>query len=300
MLKRLAKRVIQSSPDSVQRVAWRARLLARLARADLPFLEQFDWLWRGFSLDVPWPKAQVEAEPFDPDNALRTYFETHREGPGIWKWLHYFDVYDRHFKKFRGREVHILEIGIYSGGSLPMWREYFGPGCHVYGVDIEEACLAYQGDGIDVFIGDQADRDFWKRFREKVPHVDIVVDDGGHRAEQQAVTLEELLPHVAPGGVFLCEDIHGSLNHFSSYVSGLVHQLNSFQIPVAAPDEKGQRRRSPVGGLQGAVASIHSYPFVTVIEKRDAPIGALLDDKHGTRWQPFFENEPEAAAGTGC
>lgn len=44
------------------------------------------------------------------------YFVTHNTGPGIWKWLHYFDIYHRHLQKFRGKEVNILEIGIYSGG----------------------------------------------------------------------------------------------------------------------------------------------------------------------------------------
>ena len=44
----------------------------------------------------------------------------------VWKWKHYCDVYHRHFSKFVGREVHVLEVGIYSGGSLQMWREYFG------------------------------------------------------------------------------------------------------------------------------------------------------------------------------
>jgi hypothetical protein len=92
-----------------------------------------------------------------PDNPLATFFDGHTEGPGLWKWRHYFDIYHRHFAKFVGREVHIVEIGIYSGGSLAMWRHYFGDGARLYGVDIEEACRAYEADDVRVFIGDQAD-----------------------------------------------------------------------------------------------------------------------------------------------
>src|SRR4051812_27993068 len=61
---------------------------------------------------------------------LEDYWDAHKEGPGIWKFRHYFDIYENHFSKFVGSEVHVVEIGIYSGGSLKMWRDYFGPQCH--------------------------------------------------------------------------------------------------------------------------------------------------------------------------
>ena len=38
---------------------------------------------------------------------------------------------------FAGAEVTVLEVGIYSGGSLLMWRDYFGADCTIYGVDIQ-------------------------------------------------------------------------------------------------------------------------------------------------------------------
>ena len=72
-------------------------------------------------------------------NPLWEYFKNHKDGHGIWKWEHYFDIYHRHFAQFVGQKVNVLEIGIYSGGSLEMWRSYFGEESHIYGVDIEEA-----------------------------------------------------------------------------------------------------------------------------------------------------------------
>ena len=78
------------------------------------------------------------------DNPLERYFKSHKIGRGIWKWNHYFKIYDRHLRKFRGRSVNILEIGIYSGGSLDMWQSYFGEGATIYGVDIEPSCKAYE------------------------------------------------------------------------------------------------------------------------------------------------------------
>ena len=87
-----------------------------------------------------------------------------------------------------------------------MWRDFFGDRCQIYGVDIEPACRQYENTHTRVFIGDQADREFWHQLRRDVPRLDIVIDDGGHRAEQQVVTLEETLPYLSPGGVYLCED----------------------------------------------------------------------------------------------
>ena len=220
-------------------------------------------------------------------NPLLDYFNAHKEGPGIWKWKHYFDIYHRHFSPFVGREVHILEVGIYSGGSLDMWKAYFGPRCHIYGVDIEPACKAYEGDHVRVFIGDQADRSFWNEFKTQAPRIDIVVDDGGHLPEQQIVTLEEMLPHLSPGGVYLCEDVQAEFNDFAAYVRGLSDSLNA-QCLTQPLTPATQQIDSPVNAFQRAIHSVHLYPYVTVIEKNAQPVEQLVAPKHGTEWQPHL------------
>jgi SAM-dependent methyltransferase len=213
------------------------------------------------------------------ENPLEAYFDAHASGPGIWKWRHYFDVYHRHFSKFVGKEVHILEIGIFSGGSLGMWKEYFGPKCRVYGVDVSEACKAYEDDTVKVFIGDQADRSFWKRFKKEVPVIDIVIDDGGHKPHQQIATLEEMLPHLRGGGVYLCEDVVFPFNRFQCYMNGFTQRLNAHiqgEEPLLAVPNETQR----------AVSSVHFYPYVTVIERRETAMTQLSSEQHGTEWQP--------------
>jgi hypothetical protein len=217
-------------------------------------------------------------------NPLEAYFESISTGPGVWKWRHYFDAYHRHFARFVGREVHMVEVGIYSGGSLPMWRHYFGPLCHVYGTDIEPTCAAHAGPQTKVFIGDQADRSFWAKFRVAVPRVDILLDDGGHTPEQQRITLEEMLPHIAPGGVYVCEDIHGTQNDFTAFVHGLTHELGG-ATPTGTPKNEPGLACEP-SAFQRSIASVHHYPFLTFIEKRPAPLEVLFAPKHGTQWQP--------------
>jgi len=155
-----------------------------------------------------------------------------------------------------------------------MWREYFGESCHVYGVDIEAACMAYGDEKTKVFIGDQADRAFWAKVRKAVPTIDILIDDGGHLPEQQRITLEEMLPHICSGGVYLCEDIHGADNEFAAYVQGLANGLNS-ATPAEMPKDTAGLAFT-VTGLQGTIHSIHLYPFVAVIEKRERNLDLLI------------------------
>jgi hypothetical protein len=213
-------------------------------------------------------------------NDFETYFDAHETGRGIWKWQHYLPMYDRHFEKFRGREVHVVEIGVYSGGSLDMWREYFGPLAHIYGVDVAPECKVYEEPGVEIFIGDQADPDFWKRFVSQVPRVDIVIDDGGHKLYQQVATLEALLPHMRPGGVYVCEDLVGEYNGFLDYAFGLSRALHTYRPPTKIATGR------PPSDAQSVIDSMHFYPYVTVIEKREERLEGLSCPKHGTEWQP--------------
>ncbi len=216
--------------------------------------------------------------PADNHNPLEAYFEAHREGPGIWKWRHYFGIYHRHLAKFVGRPVQVVEIGVYSGGSLEMWRHYFGEQCRVYAVDIDPACTAYGNEWVRVLIGDQADPGFWQRFRDEVPAVDVVIDDGGHQPSQQVATLEGLLPHIRPGGVYVCEDVHGVSNVFHGYVDGLSRLLHRHGPNLDAP--------FPPTPFQQHVGSVHRYPFAVVIEKAEFPVPRFESASRGTEWRP--------------
>jgi cephalosporin hydroxylase len=220
-------------------------------------------------------------------NPLRAYFNAHRQGPGIWKWDHYLDVYHRHFSKFRGRQVTVLEIGIYSGGSLLMWRDYFGADCTIYGVDIQSECLAYENAFTHVLIGDQADPRFWAKAKQSLPRLDIVIDDGGHGYAQQRKTLECLLPHMCPGGVYVCEDVHGAENRFAAFSFGIVDALNNAQYMAHDLDDPEKRLVSKTVGLQAAIKAICFYPFIMTIELQDTTVSQLIAPKRGTKWQPF-------------
>jgi hypothetical protein len=209
-------------------------------------------------------------------NELERYFDAHTEGPGLWKWRHYFRIYERHLAKFVGQEFTLVEVGIFSGGSLFMWREYFGAQCRIIGVDIEEKSRLFAEDGFEVFIGDQADPNFWADFRREVPEVHVLIDDGGHQAHQQQATLREVLPHLQPGGVYICEDIDGATHVFHSYIDGLTRPLSS--------DMGTDSKPAPI---HEHIESVHRYPIVVVIEKPAAQVPPFEAPRHGTQWQPW-------------
>ena len=218
---------------------------------------------------------------------LEQYFDANREGPGIWKWRQYFDAYERHLAKFVGRAPRLVEIGVYSGGSLGMWRDYFGEGAQVIGVDIEGACRAYEATGIEIVIGDQGSPEFWAAFTRDHRPLDIVIDDGGHEPGQQIATLEALLPHLREGGVYICEDAVGTANEFQAYVDGLARNLNADEWISESP------ATVRTNAFQSIVHSIHRYPFLVAIERNPAPVEELTAPRHGTEWQPFFGREDE-------
>ena len=124
----------------------------------------------------------------------------------IHKWYHYFDVYERFLSPLRGQPLRMLEVGVYKGGSLRMWSEYFGPSATLYGMDIEPGAAGRAPPNVRVFIGDQADRGFLRSVVDELGELDVVLDDGGHKMSQQIATFEELYPITKK--LFIVEDTH--------------------------------------------------------------------------------------------
>jgi cephalosporin hydroxylase len=202
-------------------------------------------------------------------NPLADYFFNNR-GRLIQKWHHYFDIYHRYFAAFRGRSPLVLEIGVFEGGSLQMWREYFGPGCRIVGIDSDPRCREFAEDGVTVLIGDQADRAFLADVRNRFPPFDIVIDDGGHTMEQQITAFEELYPHVQPHGLYVCEDVHTSFvekfgggrgrpGTFLEHAKGLVDRLYGWY---------GKDGKSHVDDFTRSMYAVHFYDSIVVVEKR--------------------------------
>jgi cephalosporin hydroxylase len=138
-------------------------------------------------------------------------FECYKKSPYLSiKYSSYFPVYDMLFGPWRGKPVTFMEIGVLNGGSLFMWREFFGPQARIIGLDLNPGAKKWEAEGFEIFIGSQSDPEFWKSVMAQVGEVDLVLDDGGHSYEQQIVTVEGVLPYVREGGLLVVEDTHTS------------------------------------------------------------------------------------------
>lgn len=152
------------------------------------------------------------------------------------KWDCYFNVYEQFLSPFRGKAMTLVEVGIFNGGSLYMWREYLGKQARIIGIDLNPNAMRLEDEGFEIVIGDQADPDFWREFYARVGDIDVLIDDGGHRNNQQIITVEQALPHVRDGGAVLVEDVHASYMKefgnpsrysFVNYAFNMVHRVNS-------------------------------------------------------------------------
>ena len=205
-------------------------------------------------------------------NEFERCFNEH-EGRLVSKWKHYLGVYDDHLSRYRGTDVHVLEIGVNHGGSLQLWRKYFGDQAKLYGVDVNPHCLALEEPSTKIFIGDQSDRGFLASLAAQLPRIDVLIDDGGHSMAQQIATYEVLFPRVAEDGVYLCEDVCTSYwrkyggayrkrGSFIEYSKNLVDSLNAWHSEDPS--------RLKVSGFTRSVRSVTYYDSVVVIEKRPA------------------------------
>ncbi|MCL1880885.1 MAG: hypothetical protein FWF76_01755 [Oscillospiraceae bacterium] len=126
----------------------------------------------------------------------------------IHKWIHYFPVYEKHFKKFVNESIVFWEIGVFKGGSLQMWKRYFGPFVKIIGIDINPECKKHEDHQIHVCIGDQSDHKFLQSVIDEHGAPDIVLDDGSHVMEHVCKTFEFLYDKVSKNGVYMVEDMH--------------------------------------------------------------------------------------------
>lgn len=172
------------------------------------------------------------------------------------KFLHYFPIYEHLFAGFRGQEFTFVEFGVQGGGSLQMWREYFGPKARIVGVDLNPQAAADSPD-FDVRIGDQGDQRFLDDLFTDLGQVDVVLDDGGHQSFQQILTVQRALAHARGPLLVAVEDTTTSFDR----VSSLFHRNLSFQRFAQAASDMLTERSLTQSAEPSLLDSIWSVEF---------------------------------------
>lgn len=198
------------------------------------------------------------------------------------KHTNYFDIYDSLLSKYVGKDITFVEIGILDGGSLFMWREFLGKDARIIGIELNPEAIKWREYGFEIFIGDQSDPQFWIDFFLEVGDIHVLLDDGGHRNDQQFVTLKSAIPYVLDGGLIVVEDTQTSFMKFESFrrysfVSFLEDKIKSL---YARSDELGMKRDA----FSNSVYSMEFFTGVCVLHiNRELCVTTQRIENGGTR-----------------
>ena len=174
----------------------------------------------------------------------------------------YFNVYDHLLEEYVGKDITFVEIGVLDGGSLFMWRDFFGDKARIIGIEINEEAKVWEKHGFEIFTGSQGDLGFWEDFYNEVGKVDVILDDGGHTYRQQILTVECSLKNINPGGKIIIEDTYTSYEReygypsnysFIKYVSNLVDGIN-LRTPKIKTNKKANKIISNISFFESIVA----------------------------------------------
>ena len=225
-------------------------------------------------------------------NDLFKYFENN-QNRAIDKWLHYFEIYETYFSKYRGKEINILEIGLFQGGSIQLWQNYFGDKLNYYGIEIDPKCKRYEENKVKIFIGSQSDPQFLAEVISQIPKLDIIIDDGGHTMNQQIVSFKSLFNHVKDDGIYLIEDLHTS--YWKVYGGGYKRQGTFINFSKNLIDKinahHSKQKSLVVDNYTNTIKSLHYYDSVLVVLKGiiSKPISKLTGNK---TFENFYETPP--------
>lgn len=232
--------------------------------------------------------------------------DAYASGPGVEKYRHYFEIYERFLEKFRGRRARALEIGIADGGSSVLWRRWLGASLELHCLDVNPRCVA--GDAAaTTHHGDQGDAAVLAAVAAAASGpFDVVIDDGGHAMHQQIASFQFLYPRLAPGGVYVVEDVHTSYwpsfggdsgSSFVDFARDRVDALHYFRAPPAARAKMGPGARE----FAAWTKAVSVFESVVVFEKRATPADArsFAPAIRGSDFTPGVGQRSDSTSGIG-
>ena len=143
------------------------------------------------------------------DNNLLQLFKNHNDNV-YFKFQNYVAEYDQIFSRYRNTNVSLLELGVRDGGSLQIWKKYFGQQSTIHGIDINsKVCDLELGEGISTFCFNVMNETLW--LEHTMLHTyDIIIDDGSHVNSNVIKTFKVIFPYLNIGGIYVIEDTRTS------------------------------------------------------------------------------------------
>lgn len=162
--------------------------------------------------------------------------------------LEHADHYQRHAPPLNlshaAPPLKFLEIGVQSGGSARMWRQWYGRRLTYVGVDVDPAVKRshHPEEQIYIEVGSQSDAAFLRHVCAAHGPFDVVIDDGAHVPELSRATLSTIFPEssgcMKSQSLYVIEDTHTLLrsSHTSGYASDLYNIVGEAFYALHAPN----------------------------------------------------------------
>lgn len=215
----------------------------------------------------------------------------------------YVRIYERILAPCRQAPITVAEIGLihvftqaeYAGRleqagcpSLRMWADYL-PRAAICGMDVADL-VALGGERMRIARGDQGNRADLEAFARTHGPFDLIIDDGSHASHHQQVSLATLFPHLAPGGLYIIEDLHFQPAELE--VPGITRTRDFLRL-MARPGEllKLPITQAEYGYLLANVAAVNFFdslsPKWTALQAEDALAVIRKSGEHASlpsRW----------------
>lgn len=124
----------------------------------------------------------------------------------------YLPLYQTLLEKKRESARNVLEVGIYNGGSIKLWHDFFS-NATVYGLDIMSESQVWpelkNKERIKIHASNNAyDTDFFKReFLDKNIKCDFMLDDGPHTLDSMIKFIQLYSQIMTDDGILIIEDV---------------------------------------------------------------------------------------------
>jgi len=192
----------------------------------------------------------------------------------------YFPIYENLLLKYAGKPVVIVEIGILDGGSLQMWKTFFGNNARIIGIEKNPEALKFEELGFEIFIADQESETELKKVFEAIGPIDILIDDGSHTSKGQIISCLSCIKYIRDGGLVIIEDTHSSFARdfgnnykysFANWVSKLSASLDKEYLISRGltPSKKMKIKSEKTIFFISRILSIEKFRSMTVFTVSD-------------------------------
>ena len=145
----------------------------------------------------------------------------------------YLDVYTELFEPLKDEKINLIEIGIYLGGSIRLFEDWFTQANIIgYDVTFEFIRVPFKSKKILKNCMDFS----LDEFKDNPPH--IIIDDASHVIEQQLKMVEICYPQLQEGGILIIEDIQNiQQNKFKFDSLGIPYKLYDLRLQKNREDD---------------------------------------------------------------